>query len=76
MGGLQDTIRHEETGVLFEPLTAEALVAAAERAAALLARDGASLVRRLLGLDVSWRRPALLWERALAAVATEATARA
>jgi starch synthase len=75
VGGLQDTIRHEETGVLFAPLTAEALVAAAERAAALLARDGASLVRRLLGLDVSWRRPALRWERTLAAVAAEAAAR-
>ena len=48
VGGLQDTIRHEETGVLFEPLTVEALVAAAERAAALLARDGVALVRRLL----------------------------
>lgn len=75
VGGLQDTIRHEETGVLFAPLTAEALVAAAERAAALLARDGAALVRRLLALDVSWRRPALRWERALAAVAAEAAAR-
>jgi starch synthase len=75
VGGLQDTIRHEETGVLFAPLTADALVAAAERAAALLARDGASLVRRLLGLDVSWRRPAVRWERALAAVAAEAAAR-
>ena len=72
VGGLQDTIRHEETGVLFEPLSVDALVAAVERATALLARDGVSLVRRLLALDVSWRRPAERWERALAAVAAEA----
>ena len=76
VGGLQDTIRHEETGVLFEPLTVAALVAAAERATALLARDGTALLRQLLRTDVSWRRPAERWERALEAVAVEGAARA
>lgn len=76
VGGLQDTIRDEKTGVLFEPLSVEALVAAAERAAALLARDGAVLIRRLLGTDVSWRKPAARWERELAAVAAEGATRA
>jgi starch synthase len=76
VGGLQDTIRHERTGVLFEPLDAQALVAAVERASALLARDGVSLLRRLLHTDVSWRRPAARWERVLAAVAAEGAARA
>jgi starch synthase len=76
VGGLHDTIRHEETGVLFAPLTVESLVAAAERGAALLARDGVALLRRLLSLDVSWRRPALRWERVLRAVADEGAARA
>jgi starch synthase len=76
VGGLHDTIRHEEDGVLFSPLSVESLVAACERAAALLARDGTALVRRLLAVDVSWRRPAQRWERLLAAVAAEGSARA
>ena len=76
VGGLRDTIRHEETGVLFTPLTVDALVAAAERGAALLARDSVALVRRLLSTDVSWRKPALRWERVLNAVAAEGAARA
>ena len=75
VGGLQDTIRDGETGILFAPLSAEALVAAAERGAALLAERGASLVGNLLAVDVSWRRPAARWERLLAAVAREAAAR-
>ena len=75
VGGLQDTIRDGETGILFAPLSAEALVAAAERGAALLAESDTSLVDRLLALDVSWRRPAARWERLLAAVAREAAAR-
>ena len=75
VGGLQDTIEDGETGVLFTPLSAEALVEAAERGTALLAEGGPSLVRRLLALDVSWRRPAARWERLLAAVAREAAAR-
>ena len=76
VGGLQDTIRHEETGVLFEPLSVGALVAAAERATALLARDGTAMLRRLLRADVSWRRPAERWERVLEDVAAEGEARA
>jgi starch synthase len=76
VGGLQDTIEDARTGILFAPLTAEALVAAAERGAALLEEGGAALVRRLLALDVSWRRPAARWERLLAAVAREGAARA
>ncbi len=76
VGGLQDTISDGETGILFSPLSAETLVEAAERGAALLAARGPSLIRRLLSLDVSWRRPAARWERLLAAVAREAAARA
>jgi starch synthase len=76
VGGLHDTIRHEETGVLFAPLSVDALVAAAERACALRARDGVALLRRLLAVDVSWRKPALRWERVLAAVTAEGVARA
>lgn len=76
VGGLQDTIRDGETGILFSPLSAQALVEAAERASALIAARGPTLVRRLLSLDVSWRRPAARWERLLSAVAREAAARA
>jgi starch synthase len=76
VGGLQDTIEDGETGILFAPLSAETLVEAALRGAALVAGRGPSLVRRLLALDVSWRRPAARWERLLAAVAREAAARA
>jgi starch synthase len=76
VGGLVDTIRDGETGVLFEPLTPSALVEAAERAAALLRADGAGdVVRRLLSLDVSWRVPAGTYESALAAAAREAARR-
>jgi starch synthase len=75
VGGLQDTIEDGETGILFAPLSVETLVEAAERGAALVSGRGAALVRRLLALDVSWRRPAARWERLLAAVAREAAAR-
>lgn len=73
VGGLVDTIADGETGVLFAPLTPEALVDAAERAARLLAEQGADkVVRRLLALDVSWSAPAAAYESVLAAVAREA----
>jgi starch synthase len=76
VGGLADTIVDGETGVLFAPLTAEALVAAAERAARLLAEQGADkVVRRLLALDVSWSAPAAAWEPVLAAAAREGRGR-
>ncbi len=76
VGGLADTIRDGETGFLFAPLTPEGLVAAAERAARLIRARGADRVARdLLRLDVSWARPAALWEAALEEVAREARAR-
>jgi starch synthase len=76
VGGLADTIRDGETGVLFAPLNAENLVAAAERAALLVRERGPErIVRELLRTDVSWARPAALWEATLAEVAREARAR-
>lgn len=76
VGGLADTIEDGVTGVLFAPLTPEALVAAAERAARLLASPGAdAVVRRLLALDVSWRTPAAAYESVLAAASREARRR-
>jgi starch synthase len=76
VGGLADTIRDGESGVLFAPLTVEAVVTAAARGAALLAERGADRVARdLMRLDVSWSRPAALWEAELEAVAREARAR-
>ncbi|HTO52538.1 MAG TPA: glycogen/starch synthase [Myxococcota bacterium] len=75
-GGLVDTIRDGDTGILFSPLTPEALVGAADRAAKLFAERGPErLSRDLLRLDVSWARPAAQWERALEEVAREARAR-
>ncbi len=76
VGGLADTIRDGENGILFAPLSAENLVAAAERGAQLVrARGHERLLRELLRLDVSWARPAALWEAALEEVAREARAR-
>jgi starch synthase len=76
VGGLGDTIRDGETGILFAPLTAANLVAAAERGATLVRTRGAErIARELLRLDVSWARPAALWESALEDVAREARAR-
>jgi starch synthase len=75
-GGLVDTIRDGETGVLFSPLTPDALVAAADRAAKLVAERGLDrVVRELLRLDVSWSRPAVEWEAMLEDVAREARLR-
>ncbi|MFI5316351.1 MAG: hypothetical protein ACHQ6T_11670, partial [Myxococcota bacterium] len=65
-----------ETGVLFAPLTPDGICGAAERAAELIAERGQErVVRELLRLDVSWSRPAALWETALDEVAREARAR-
>jgi starch synthase len=76
VGGLADTIRDGETGILFAPLSTENVVSAAERAAKLVrARGPERLVRDLLRLDVSWARPAALWEAALEEVAREARGR-
>lgn len=68
VGGLADTIEDGRTGFLFEPLDAEALVGAFERAAALAEGDIEVLrevQRRLLDLDVSWTGPAARWEALL-----------
>lgn len=76
VGGLVDTIRDGETGVLFAPLSPLGLVDAAERAAALLRADGAGkVIARLLALDVSWSAPAAAYEAVFAAVAREAVRR-
>ncbi len=75
VGGLCDTIRDGDTGILFSPLTPEALIGAAERGAALRRERGAALHRTLLCKDVSWARPAARWEKQLVAVAAEAAAR-
>jgi len=64
------------TGILFEPLTPEALVEAVARVA-LLGDTGKldALQRRLLRLDVSWAKPAARWEKILEAAAYEAKGR-
>jgi len=75
-GGLVDTIRDGETGILFSPLTPDALVGAADRAAKLFAeRSPERIARDLLRLDVSWSRAATLWESTLNEVAREARGR-
>ncbi|MDH4016451.1 MAG: glycogen/starch synthase, partial [Actinomycetota bacterium] len=48
VGGLRDTIRDDRTGILFTPLSAEALVDAVERGADLRRDTGAALTRALL----------------------------
>lgn len=75
VGGLRDTIRDGENGILFSPLSAAALVAAVERGVALRRESGVGLHRTLLREDVSWKKPAARWERDLLAVAAEAAAR-
>ena len=75
-GGLADTIKDGETGVLFAPLSPESIVSAAARAAKLVEERGHErIVRDLLRLDVSWSRPAALWEATLEGVARDARAR-
>lgn len=89
VGGLADTIhdpgreamlrapaRRRLTGILFSPLSAPALVDAAERVALLGARgELAGVQERLLRLDVSWRAPAAEWEAVLTRACDEARAR-
>jgi starch synthase len=66
VGGLADTIVDRESGILFAPLSAETLVAAVDRAAALAAeRTPRALRRSLMSLDVSWAGPAARWEALL-----------
>jgi starch synthase len=75
VGGLRDTIRDGETGILFPKLSVQALVDAVERGVALQIEQGPNLIRKLLRLDVSWKRPAAQWAKQLAAVAAEAATR-
>jgi starch synthase len=66
VGGLVDTIVDGSTGILFEPLGPQQLVAAVDRAAELYEQHGAAALREtLLALDVSWRHPAQHWEQLL-----------
>ncbi|HEY8154497.1 MAG TPA: glycogen/starch synthase [Myxococcota bacterium] len=75
VGGLSDTIVDRESGILFAPLSAGALVAAVDRAAALAAeRTPRALRRSLMSLDVSWAGPAARWEALLEDVARRARA--
>jgi starch synthase len=75
-GGLADTIRDGDSGILFSPLSPEMLIGAAHRAAKLFAERGPErLSRDLLRLDVSWSRAAVQWEATLVEVAREARAR-
>lgn len=76
VGGFVDTIEDGETGILFEPLTPDAIAQAVDRAAALMQERGEVAVQqRLLALDVSWDQPAAAWERVFEAVAREAAQR-
>jgi len=75
VGGLSDTITDQETGVLFAPLSIEALALAVGRAAALATARGSRALRRsLMELDVSWAGPAARWETLLEDVARRARA--
>lgn len=83
VGGLADTIVEPRrglrgldfgraTGVLFSPLTVDALVAASQAVGALADAGGLpALQQRLLALDVSWRTPAKRWENLLREVVRE-----
>jgi starch synthase len=64
------------TGVLFAPLTAQALVDGVARVGALGATGGLPEVqRRLMAKDVSWDGPAQSWAAVLTEVAAEGRAR-
>ncbi len=83
VGGLVDTIVEprrgpkgvdwsQATGILFSPLSPEALTIAAHGVGDLARKRGlAPLRRRLLSLDVSWRLPAMRWEKLLQAAVRE-----
>jgi starch synthase len=59
-GGLADTIADGATGIHFDDVSADALIGGVERGAALAARRG--IARELMGIDVSWRKPAASYE--------------
>ena len=76
-GGLVDTIRDGETGILFAPLTPEAIVAAADRARRSSSRSAATSgwCASSCGSTSPGRGPAALWEATLEGVARDARAR-
>ena len=88
VGGLSDSIVEPRrrarsldwsraSGVLFSPLSPETLASAASMVGALADTGGLpALQQRLLGLDVSWRAPALRWEQLLRAAVRDARGRA
>lgn len=77
VGGIVDTVEDGKSGVLFEPLDPRTLVAAADRAAGIVAARGREAVARaLMAVDVSWTGPAADWESLLEAVGDEARGRA
>ncbi len=68
--------RRRATGLLFAPLDPRSLIGAVERMIELGASGELPRVqKRLLGLDVSWKRPALEWESVLVAAHREALTR-
>jgi starch synthase len=74
VGGFVDTIEDGVSGILFEPLEAGTLVAAARRARDLLAgADAGAWPSALMRRDVSWSEPARHWERLLAEASRERT---
>jgi starch synthase len=74
-GGLADTIVDRESGILFAPLTPEALVAAVDRGAVLAEERGLRALRRaLMRKDISWKGPAAQWEALLEDTARRARA--
>jgi starch synthase len=86
-GGLADTVVDANevalasrmgTGVMFSPVTADALMYALERTAAIWAEPGVwrKVQRRAMAVDVSWTRPAAQYAtlfRSLVARSTEPT---
>jgi starch synthase len=87
VGGLSDSIAEprrrakgldwsQASGILFSPLSVETLVSATAAVATLADAGGLpALQRRLLGLDVSWRVPAMRWEHLLQSAARDALER-
>ncbi len=62
-GGLKDTIRHGETGFLFEHMTVEALLWAAQEAINLYSTESwQNMVHTAMQQDFSWKSSALAYE--------------
>lgn len=75
VGGLNDTIRDGETGILFAELSPAGLIDAVDRGADLWSTNSRTLSRDLAALRVSWDEPARHWERLLDEIAREGRAR-